>query len=99
MQITRKDYLSGRVSHEEYYRSVYREAGLTINKQVAEEVSGTNDIENLNDIRMGIWNSLVVRYHESIRKALKVHGDGFSVGAGVCVMKALYKDNYLNKII
>ncbi len=88
---TRADYMSGRVSHEVYYRSVYCEAGIKLEATlpIISDVwdALVNGDEYLNSIKLEIWDILAFLWYDDISDSLKRHGDAWSLAGGVCTMK------------
>jgi hypothetical protein len=89
---TRADYMAGRVSHDEYYRAVVRTAGLhysDTHPDVAKwrEHLAAGDV-HLNRLPLVYWDRLAGLAQASLARALRAHGDAWSLAGGVCAVKA-----------
>lgn len=92
---TRDDYMNGRATHEEFYRAVNQTAGLAIrNVPLIAEVKAAlaRGDQHLNSIPLGRWDVMAFHASASLSRALKAHGDFYSLGGGVCCMKQAAKD-------
>lgn len=91
----REQYLRGEVSFEEFYRSVYQMAGVTLNghpivSEVARALAAGD--EHLNSIPIHRWDSLAAAAQGSLSRSLRRHGDFWSQAGGVCCMKQAARD-------
>lgn len=89
---TRDDYMSGRVSHEKYYRSVWQVAGIRVvglYSALGPEVRRAlaEGDEHLNTIQLSRWDAIAALWHKQISESLKRHGDSWSLAGGVCTVK------------
>jgi len=92
--ITRKDYLNGRVTHDEYYLAVGKTAGISF-RNASPEFLGqvktaldTGD-EHLNTIEFdGKAGSLL----PSARNAFETHGDTDTFVGRICLLKRMARD-------
>lgn len=95
--MTRKDYMDGKVSFEEYYRSVARAAGISFASASVglldrvERALAAGD-KHLNTIPLSLWDSYAIVAQHATAPAFKAHGDGWSLAGGVCVAKQAAKD-------
>lgn len=93
--MTRQDYMSGKVTHAEYYRSVYQAAGITWREHPAlPQVKGAlaNGDEHLNTIQLAWWDAQGLTVRESLARAFKAHGDHWSLAGSVCALKQAARD-------
>lgn len=87
---TRKEYLDGSVTFEEFYSSVAKEARINfdnspdLERVVAALKAGD---KHLNSIPLAYWDRKAAVAAPRIASALKLHGDFYSLAGGVCVMK------------
>jgi hypothetical protein len=91
MTITRADYMSGKVTHEQFYRSVVARAGLSLNNHP--DVPKWRDMlasgdEHLNKLGLDYWDRLALFCQSSVSRSLREHGDFYSMAGGVCAVKA-----------
>jgi hypothetical protein len=94
--MTRKDYMDGRVTHADYYRSVAKAAGISYASadpaflgRVRSALA--NGDEHLNTIPLAEWDrrgSMLL----SVSRAFKAHGDCDSLAGRVCVLKQAARD-------
>lgn len=93
--ITRKDYIAGRATFTEFYRAVNATAGLVCRDKAllfkARAALDAGD-EHLNSIPLRIWDMHAACAHLAVARALKVHGDSYSLAGGVCSMKQAARD-------
>lgn len=91
----RQDYLDGRVTFAEFYRSVYREAGLCMIGEVflsrVRRALEAGD-EHLNTIPLREWDGRAAAAKSAISTSLRKHGDFWSLAGGVCTVKQLAID-------
>lgn len=87
---TRQDYMGGKVTFEQFYESVAAMAGIAISEELVARVKATlaNGDEHLNTIWLPMWDRLADENRTAITRALKAHGDFYSMAGGVCTMKA-----------
>jgi len=91
--LTRKDYMAGKASFEDYYRELSTACGISFdNSSMLPRVKralvkGDN---HLNSIPLRYWDCLaaVLGHNPMVRLALKQRGDFFSLSVGVCMLKA-----------
>ena len=93
----RSDYMAGRVSFEEFYRSVAKAAGISYSNADSAFLARvrqalTDGDEHLNSIPLHIWDGRAVMTAANVSRALKLHGDFYSLAGGVCVHKQAAKD-------
>lgn len=96
--ITRQDRLKGKVSHEEYYRSINKTAGLTFDgghyllPRVKAAIESGD--EHLNSIELKTWDRLGENNHlrQNLDRALKLHNDSLTLATIVCCLKQAAKD-------
>lgn len=89
--MTRKDYMEGRITHQEYYSTIAKEAHISFkNSEMLPEIKDAlaKGDEHLNTIPLRQWDMMATFHRDRIRLALKNHDDFYSLGGGVCVMKA-----------
>jgi hypothetical protein len=89
--INRQEYLSGRVTFEEFYREVNRLAGIKFRADhwaviEAKEALAQGDV-HLNSIPLRDWDMMASAACRSLSKAMKELGDFYSMAGGVCAMK------------
>lgn len=87
---TRKDYLDGKCSHQEYYRSIVAECGISLendpimSKVIASLKSGD---QHLNNIPLRTWDVIALGQRARMATVLKSRGDWLTLAGGVCIMK------------
>lgn len=96
MEPTRKQYLDGEVTFEQFYRAVNQTAGLVFSPDHALmprilECLEQGD-EHLNRIPLNTWDRLASWAQNSLTRALKEHGDFYSLSGGVCCLKQAARD-------
>jgi hypothetical protein len=94
--MTRQDYLDGKVTHEEFYGSVAKLAGIDLSTAAPNLMSRVKDAladgdEALNTIPLALWDSMARASRVAIEPALKAHGDFWSLAGGVCTLKTAAK--------
>ena len=87
----RSDYMNGKVTHEEYYTSVAKAAGLDYSKspllpRIKRALADGDDA--LNSIPLTKWDALGVGSYRAVKAALKLHGDLYSLAGSTCTQKA-----------
>lgn len=92
--ITRDEYMkdSERL-HQAYYLQMAQNAGLGL-ANLPVPLGRIRDAlktdKNLNNIPLHCWDAYAMRHKEAIGRAAAMSGDsGFSLGNGVCALKAL----------
>lgn len=92
---TNKQYMSGEVTHHQYYLSFAQKAGLTLSdKMVSRSKAALEEgDEHLNTIPLSQWDNLALIYQPAIAHANKqINGKStWSLCEGVCAFKALAK--------
>lgn len=89
---THADYMGGKVSFEDYYRSIWQKAGspggwtILFPRAKGEEGACGRD-EHLNTIELSSWDAIATSWQERISESLKRHGDAWSLAGGVCTVK------------
>lgn len=88
--------MANEVSHDEFYRAVAATAGIDwsqhpIMPKVREQLA-KGDV-HLNGINLGWWDLQAASpvLSANLRRALKEHGDYYSMAGAVCVLKAAAK--------
>ncbi len=95
----RRQRLDGKVSHEEYYRSVYKAAGVSylgdplIERRVKACLEDGD--EHLNSIPLRYWDGLASAV-PALPKAFRDHGDYFTMAGAVCAVKQAALDAVLD---
>lgn len=92
---TRKEYMDKKVSFEAFYRAVNATAGVKISdpELIAKVKAALADgDEHLNSIPLPHWDMLAHSERHALARALKEHGDFYSLAGGVCCMKQAAKD-------
>lgn len=95
--MTRKDYMEGRVTHEQFYSSVAKTAGISFERSdLLPRVKAALEAgdEHLNSIPLALWDNRAANpvTRANISRALKEHGDFFSLAGGVCTLKQAAKN-------
>lgn len=96
---TREQYLAGQCSFEDYYRGVIATSGarrMVEPKMLARvrEAIAAGDY-HLNTIPLGLWDAMAPAWRPIIARALKAHGDFWSLGGSICFLKQLARDSVL----
>lgn len=81
-----------RATHREFYGAVVETAGIAFQDPgdplvLRAQRALANGDEHLNTIPLEGWDRMALVYSSQIGRALKLHGDGYSLGGGVCVLK------------
>ncbi len=102
--MTRKDYLDGKVSHEEYYRSIAKSAGIDMSYgayALMERVKKAlrEGDKHLNTIPLAIWDRMGANpvLRANLAPVFKAHGDIMSIAGIVCVLKQAARDSANNE--
>ena len=89
---TRADYMGGKVSFEDYYRSIWQKAGIrvvglysSLGPRVRRALAEGD--EHLNTIPLLHWDNIATFWQDQISESLKRHGDAWSLAGGVCTVK------------
>lgn len=91
----RKDYMDGHISFEDFYRSVYKIAGINLaGNRILDRVRTALSAgdEHLNSIPLPVWDALAHGARLALATSFKKHGDFFSLAGGVCAMKQAARD-------
>ncbi len=96
---TRKDYLEGIVSHQEYYIEIAKECGISFEgSSDLKRFKGAYGIDqHFNNIPLSYWDSLGMFSKQNMNKAFKARGDQWSAAGSVCVFKASARDAVLKE--
>lgn len=95
-QITRKAYMEGDITHEEFYshitssldgKRLFDKAFLSRVRMALKDGD-----EHLNSIPLAEWDSIADRIRLTISSKLKEAGDFWSMAGGVCAVKQLAKN-------
>jgi hypothetical protein len=95
ISMTRKDYMDGVVSFEQYYTTIAEESGVSFkNADIIPCVvrALANGDEHLNSIPLSTWHSYAIYEKPATSPVFKVHGDSWSLAGGVCVAKQAAKN-------
>ena|SRR6186713_10270 len=91
---TRKDYLAGNCTHEEYYSQFVTDDILSLVKNTFGvgllEESLSKD-EHLNNIPLGQWDNLTGYLPRYVSAGFKNVGDYLTLAGGVCLLKTAAK--------
>jgi hypothetical protein len=92
--MTRKDYMNGKVTHEEYYASVAKMAGVSFvgsDPAFLRKVRRALDRgdEHLNSIPLRVWDMYGAGAQIATAPAFEAHGDFWSIAGGCCVAKTM----------
>ena len=95
--MTRKDYMDGKVTHEQFYSSVAAEAGLDMSKAsitAKAKIALSNGDTHLNTIPLRVWDDLGANpvTRSNISRALEGHGDYCTLAGLVCTLKQAVKN-------
>lgn len=91
---TRKDYMENRVTFEEYYGAIVKEAGISYaNSSLLPRVKAALEAgdEHLNTISLQVWDQQAIGTQNIVARVMKEHGDTYSLAGGVCVHKTAAK--------
>lgn len=86
----RQKYLAGELTHQEYYKLIIADAGIVAGDNELMKLVKASQDKNLNDIPLHIWDAKAYSNKGVLDIAFKKHGDFWSLGGGVCVIKELY---------
>ena len=93
----RSDYMSDKVTHAEYYRSMAKDAGVSyVNADPAFlgriRRALANGDEHLNTIPLAEWDIRAMSLLPSVNATFKAYGEGNSLSARVCLIKQAARD-------
>jgi hypothetical protein len=96
--ITRKEYMSGLATHDEYYESIANELGLKYTPEhceILEELLAQSEMKrdsdpHLNSIPLYKWDAMGLNLTRirNYREILEKRGDFDSMAVRVCIIKA-----------
>lgn len=94
---SRKDYLSGKVTYAEFYRSIYKALGISMVKSSLMPRVRTcleHGDEHLNDIPLKTWDFLGCHHktNSGSHGVFKAHGDCMSLQGLVSAYKTAARD-------
>lgn len=92
---TRQEYLDGKISHEEYYREIASEAGISFkNSAMLPKIQEAlkNGDKHLNTIPLQVWDNLTFGNKARLRSIFEAHDDFYSLAGHVCVIKQSARD-------
>ena len=92
---TRQQYMNHECSFAEFYRAVNATAGLVMSDgpfldRVRKALAAGD--EHLNSIPLSEWDAKALEAQSALTRALRGHGDFYSLSGGVCCMKQAAKD-------
>ena len=86
MIIDRKDYISGKVSHREWYAQfVTNETKDRISRIIGKDRIKASTDPHFNDIPLREWDAIVHTY--GVTKRIREAGDYPTLSNGVCILK------------
>lgn len=91
----RKAYLAGEITHAEFYRSVCAEAGISYKaSRELPRIKAALEAgdEHLNSIPLIFWDQRSLASRTALDRALKAHGDFWSLAGGCCAHKQAARD-------
>lgn len=86
--MNRDDYLTGRVTHQDYYGSISKAAGVTLSQSFIDECMAAGGV---NKVPLKYWDALAYSGNANWPYAFKEHGDTPSLAGKVCTLKAYAK--------
>lgn len=94
----RQDYMSGKISHQDYYGNIAELSGITfsgsrdfIEKRVIPALEAGD--AHLNTIPLQQWDIMAATASDAIKSTLRqIEGEFYSLALGVCTMKAAAKN-------
>ncbi len=91
--ITRKQYLDGQASHDEYYRQfVSSYICAAVERNIGRERILASTDPHMNDIPLSEWDGVGLGFNSSvIHEKVKACGDFVSLSTLVCIAKAAAK--------
>ena len=94
IKINRKNYLAGKVTHEEYYSAIAKDAGIDYSDsdRLDEFRTAFKKDEHLNNIPLEEWDAKAHFTQQAVGQALKKRGDFYSLASGVCTHKQAVKN-------
>ena len=89
---TRQDYLSGKISHDEYYiqfvdSHIVNQVLFIIGK---DEILNSKD-KHFNDIPLKYWNIVLCPLPDYVKNQLKQAGDNTTLAGAICIAKQAAK--------
>lgn len=92
---TRSDYMAGRCSFEDFYRAVNQTGGVRFTDAAllvrVRKALAAGD-KHLNTIPLATWDAKALGAQLTLSRALRAHGDFYSLAGGVCCMKQAARD-------
>ncbi len=88
--LSRKKYMAGECTSDQYYRDVYQDAGITITDlQALERVHRALKAQDeyLTTIPMRIWETLAMVVQRPLREAFTKHGEPYTTASAICALK------------
>jgi hypothetical protein len=73
----RQDYLSGEVSHEDYYADVMAGVRVRIDADMARRILAATD-PFFNDVPLSLWDGLAARHRSGVALRLAARGDFYT---------------------
>jgi hypothetical protein len=87
-QFTRKDYLSGQCTHEQYYAQFINDAGIAlVQRSEAFKKLQKSKSTDLSSVELAVWDRIGTA-GESVN-LMKSLGDIWSAAGAVCINKAI----------
>lgn len=88
-----KDYLDGKISHRDYYRTLGQAIGLTANDVPfgAEEICASKD-EHFNDLPLAKWDAQHFNVMNKVKAAHRTEITGWSISKTVSCLKTIAQD-------
>ena len=90
--LTRKQYMSSEVTHQQYYEQFSTEALREFVKQrfpVQELKAAYIEGKHLNSIPLQLWDNMAIVTRQAVEEKLRDAGDFWSLAGGVCILKAI----------
>lgn len=93
MEITRSGFITGKYTFAEYYTAVLTTAGITRMSQCSLlDLARASSDPHFNDIPLHVWHGYAAAYQSTLSRALRAHGDFWSIAGGVCAIKQLVRN-------
>lgn len=89
---TRRDYMDGKVTHQDYYVEIAKEARITAPEQLLERAAKSTD-KYYNDVPLKLWDMAGIAINSRrLSDVMKARGDYVTQAGLVCVLKAIVRD-------
>lgn len=92
---TRKEYMDGKISHQQFYGEIAKALGISFDdsERIDKLVEAYKADKNFNTIPLRIWDMMGFFSKDRMAKELKKRGSGWSFANSVCIYKAAARES------